>query len=172
MVDILVDPVVEKKFPMNVYLALRDIRAIFSFLEKDIDSLPIVTFDPQFTKPVDLNSIEIMSQALAKDMEITIKLYKQDLFVYKFMPVNAHVKLSEPNVIYINERMFNRDRSVQEWKETLFHELIHVFDHYSSYRFDHGKNSLKGKDQSAPVKLATILSSMDLSQVTDEQLIW
>ncbi len=156
------------KVPLSVQMALWNIEATFRWLKSDIDHLPIVTFDPLYTKPANLTSVDIISEALFEyDLAVTIKLYTQNWFSYKYAPVNAHVKNNEPDTIYLNTRMFKwTKKTEQDWRETILHELTHIMDAHSIKTFWHGDdNSLRGKDNSAPVKLARILSTLDFTNV-------
>lgn len=167
---------VGRNMPVNLSDALMDVHTMFASLAQDIDQLPIITFDPLYTKPVNLTSIDIVEYALEQDIEVKVKFYTQNYLSYLRSPVNAHVKENEPDAIYFNDRMFTRgwNKSVSDYRETILHELTHIFDRHSPHTFGHGKNSLKGKDNTAPVKLAKYLNNLCMVIKSDPvpQLIW
>jgi hypothetical protein len=146
--------------PLSLLKAVNKLELLLLELKNDIDLVPIVQFDPRYTKPMTLTSVDILGESLDEDIVVTLDTYTQSLISYMYAPVISHVKDVEPTRIYYNTRILNSGKSVQEWIENLAHELIHVYDHHSPYRFGHGDNSLKGKDNSAPVKLSKIIASM------------
>lgn len=166
--------------PINLIHAIYKFEQLLDQLAGDIDRLPIVKFDPRYTKPMNLSSVDIIGQAVEQDIRVYLDTYTQNYFSYKYAPVISHVKNHEPTRIYYNTRFFEHDLPIQRWVENLAHEIIHVFDHHSPYTFSHGENSLKGKDNSAPVKLSKILASMaietplipDFDIDKDDMLIW
>lgn len=159
----------DNKLPIALVVAAKHLQDIFDSLEKDIDQLPIVTFDPLYTKPAGLTSVDIISEALYEnEIEIKIRTYTQSYLSYKFSPVNAMVKASEPSTVYFNTRMFKGwNKSVLDYMESLSHECCHVFDAFSSNTFNHGTNSLNGKSNTAPVKLASVLVNLKTPRTSE-----
>jgi hypothetical protein len=170
-------PLFRKLAPISLVEAIKDIEYTLNSLRADIDLLPIVQFDPRYTKPVNLTSVDIVGKALEETIVVTLDTYTQSIFSYRnpfIGPVNAHVKTHQPNRIYFNTRMFSWNRNKDEWKDTTFHELIHIWDAHSPFTFDHGDNKLKGKDETANVKLAKLLTNLSYSlrSAPVEPLIW
>lgn len=158
--------------PPELLTAIKEVQDILDMLSHNIDNLPIITFDPLYTKPINLTSVDILQLALEQDIEITIATYTQNWWAYRMTPVNAYVIPSEPNVIHFNTRMFKGwGKTAHDYKETLWHEKIHLFDKYSPYSFGHGTNSLNGKQETAPVKLARLLSGLKKEDLRRENLL-
>lgn len=150
----------ERSAPLELITAIKKVEYTLNTLRADIDLLPIVNFDPLYTKPVNLTSVDIVGKAVEESIVVTLDTYTQKYLAYKFFRVLSMVQLERPDTIQFNTRVFNSQMSSNEWVANIFHELTHVWDAHSPYRFDHGDNNLKGKDNSAPVKLSKILQSV------------
>lgn len=127
-------------------------------------------FDQRFTKPFNLSGWDILDVLYHQSVIVFIGTYRQNYFAWKFTPVNAYKPSDRKDVIKINTRQLYL-RSKESWEETIWHELVHIADHLSSYTFDHGHdNDLSGKDHSAPVKFAKVMAAMTLPEFNKKEL--
>lgn len=126
-----------------------------------------MTFDPRFTKPANINGLDLIYAILSHHHEIKIGTYTQKFLAYKIFPVNAFKPDGSFDEIFFNTRNLFKRKIVgpDSSEETLWHELVHVLDSLMVERFDHGENSLKGKENTAPVKFAAFMASINLEGV-------
>ena len=152
------------KLPINLCMAFMEAQMTLDAIANDLDIVPVIKFNPQYTKPANLTSVDIMGETLTNDIEVKFKTYTQNWFSYKYAPVLSHVKSNEPDTIYFNTRIFTWKMSAQDWKENIFHELIHVLDAHSPNTFNHGDNS-NGPDKQncAPQRMAKLLGSLSIA---------
>ena len=130
--------------------------------------LRALNFDHRFTKPLSFSGWDILDILYKSKQVIFIKRYSQNYFAWKFVPVNAYKPADRVDCVFVNSRQMWRSK--QEWEETIWHELVHIADHLSLARFDHGDNDLSGKDESAPVKFAKIMAAMTLPDTRKEKM--
>lgn len=116
-------------------------------------------FDSRYTKPINVNGLLILRTLTSITKEVVISTYAQNFFAWKAFPVNGFVNPENPLIIHLNSR---QKRSAKEWEETIWHELIHVSDAFNTASFGHGDNKLKDKEETAPVKLARLMSGLTL----------
>ena len=167
-----VTPNIEKRLPLNILRAIIEVNELFIKLKNNVELVPPIKFDPRYTKPIDLTAQDIVKEALNKNITMSVQLYTQNWFAYKLNPVNAYVLSTEPDIIFINTRMFSWNKPIHEWKETCLHEAIHLMDKHSRNTFDHGDNDLTGKGNTAPVRLAQLLATMKITDEHEQQLQW
>lgn len=122
-------------------------------------ALSAMTFDHRFTKPIDLNGLDIATILASTNKIITLDTYTQNYWKWRTGPVNAYVTASRRDHIFFNTRQVPR-RALISWKETIYHELVHVADAISPLVFSHGSNSLRDKKNSAPVKWADFMVTL------------
>lgn len=131
-------------------------------------TLEAMEFDHRYTKPIDINGMDIAEILIDCDKVITLDTYTQNWWKWKKNPVNAYVTSSAKNKIFFNTRQLPR-RSIKSWKETIWHEVTHFADSLSTLSFGHRlvdvpndptANSLNGKKNSAPVKWADFMASL------------
>ncbi len=120
-------------------------------------ALERMTFDQRHTKPITVTGLYILRILLNADLEVHLQTYTQNFLKWKFVPVNAYKPTNAASWIFFNTRQFGR-RLPQDWEETLWHELVHIADSLSSYKFDHGDNDLSGDEETAPVKFARFMT--------------
>ena len=159
----------ENELPLWVIRAKIDCFQSGLVSEKITRDLTNMGFDPDYTYPYETKAKDIIVSLLSMNATIYFETYVQNYFKWRIFPVNAHVLNSKPNLINFNSRQFTKNYSQSEREETIWHELIHVVDSFDKKRiFWHGKdNNLKGKDETAPVKLAKYLASTQLIKEGD-----
>lgn len=134
-----------------------------SVCEEVRNELSEMCFDIRFTQPFDVTGLSIIEDMLKLQARIFVDVYTQNYFKWKVVPVNAYKPSGKKNLIFFNTRNLSR-RDAAETEETLWHEVVHVLDDFDLMRiYGHGDdNSLKGKENSAPVKLSNYLASLKL----------
>lgn len=161
-------PELEKKLPLFIVRAKIECFQKGSVSDAIIKKLALMGFDSDYTFPHDLKGKDIVFSLLEMNSTIYFSSYVQNYFAWKLFPVNAHVLNSKPNLINFNTRQFTNNYDQEEREITVWHEIIHIIDHYDKERlFWHDKNDLKGKDETAPVKLAKFLASIKLIKEGD-----